>query len=228
MKIIAIIPARGNSKGIKKKNLIKFQGKPLIYWTVKQALDSKLIDNVYVSSDNKEILDYSKKIGAETILRPKSISGHKATSESALIHGVKNISDSVDIVVFLQATSPIRKKNDIDNAIRKFKKDNVDSLFSASNLEDFNIWLEKDAKFRSINYDWKNRIRRQDKKGTIWCENGSIYITKVKSLLKKNNRISKNVSIYEMNIWQAFEIDEKKDIEFLQLIFKNLINNKKL
>lgn len=223
MKIVAIIPARGNSKGIKKKNLIQFHGKPLIYWTVKQALESKFIDNVYVSSDNKEILDYSKKIGAETIIRPKLISGHKATSESALIHGVKNISVNADIVVFLQVTSPIRKKNDIDNAIRKFKKDKVDSLFSASNLEDFNIWLEKDSKLNSINYDWKNRSRRQDKKGTIWCENGSIYVTKTKNLIKKNNRISKNFSIYEMNIWQAFEIDEKKDIPFLEIIFRDLI-----
>ena len=222
-KTIAIIPARGRSKGIKNKNLVNFCGKPLIYWTINQALNSKLIDNVYVSSDSREILNYSSDLGSEIIFRPKSISGDRATSESALIHAVNNIKAEADAVVFLQATSPIRNKYDIDNAIKKFKKDRVDSLFSASNLDDFNLWLEKDNKFKSINYDWKQRNRRQDKKDLIWCENGSIYVTKTKALIKNNNRIAKKFSIYEMKVWQSFEIDEKKDIPFLEVIFKNLI-----
>lgn len=222
-KTIAIIPARGRSKGIKNKNLVNFCGKPLIYWTINQALNSKLIDNVYVSSDSREILNYSRDLGSEIIFRPKSISGDRATSESALIHAVNNIKAEADAVVFLQATSPIRNKYDIDNAIKKFKKDRVESLFSVSNLDDFNLWLEKDNKFKSINYDWKQRNRRQDKKDLIWCENGSIYVTKTKALIKNNNRIAKKFSIYEMKVWQSFEIDEKKDIPFQEVIFKNLI-----
>ena len=91
MKIIAIIPARGNSKSIYKKNLIKFSGKPLIYWTIKQALNTKKIDDVFVSSDSEEILDLSKSFGAKTVLRPQKYSTDIASSESVLLHVLKKL-----------------------------------------------------------------------------------------------------------------------------------------
>tara|TARA_B100001996_G_C18601597_1_gene570055 strand:+ start:324 stop:1001 length:678 start_codon:yes stop_codon:yes gene_type:complete len=224
MKTIAIIPARGKSKGIKNKNLVNFCGKPLIYWTIKQALSSKLVDEVIVSSDSNEIINISKKNGAQVIRRPKSLSGDKASSESALIHVIKKLSYNVDLVVFLQVTSPLRKAKDIDNAIKKFIKGNGDSLFSASSMEDFNIWIKNNHHhLKSINYNWKKRERRQEKKNSILCENGSIYITKRKLLEKRKNRLGGNILYYKMENWQAFEIDEKKDIKFVELLFKGLI-----
>ena len=183
MEITAIIPARGNSKGIKRKNLINFCNQPLIYWSIKQALESKLITNVVVTSDNPEILNFSEKCGAIAIKRPVKISGDKATSESALIHAIKTINFEIDVLVFLQATSPLRSTNDIDDAIKKFLKDKSSSLFSGSKMNDFNIWSKSKRNLKSINYNWKRRTIRQSKKNEIWCENGSIYVTRPNNYL---------------------------------------------
>ena len=120
MNVVAIIPARGNSKGIKNKNIINFCNKPLIYWTIKQSLKSKYIaQNVYVTSDNRDILDLSASYGAMPIIRPDELSGDTSSSEDALLHAIEIIekTTSIDLVVFLQCTSPLREADDIDNAI---------------------------------------------------------------------------------------------------------------
>ena len=226
MKIVAIIPARGESKGIKDKNLINFNGKPLIYWTIKQALKSRKINEVVVSSDSEKIINLSKKFGAKTILRPSKISGDKATSESALIHAINQLGYSVDTVVFLQATSPLRNNYDIDSSIETFFSKKLDSLFSASLMDDLNLWVRSKKNLTSLNYDWKNRIRRQDKKNSIFCENGSIYITKAKKLIENRNRICGKFNYYEMENWQSFEIDSEKDVKLMELIFKNFVDKK--
>ena len=102
MNIVAIIPARGNSKGIEEKNIINFCDKPLIYWTIKQALNSKYIkSNVFVSSDNKKILDISKNYGAIPILRPCNLATDKSSSEEALLHAINEIEkNDIDLVIF--------------------------------------------------------------------------------------------------------------------------------
>ena len=112
MNIQCIIPARGGSKGIFKKNIINFCGKPLLAWTIEQCINSDKISNVWVSSDDDDILNIAKKFGAKTIKRPKSISGDKATSESAWEHAIDYLNDngvSVDIVLGPQVTSPLRE-----------------------------------------------------------------------------------------------------------------------
>ena len=139
-KILAFIPARGGSKGIPNKNIKLFNGKPLIEWTINSALKSKLISKVIVSSDSQKILSISKKLGAETVLRPKNISGDFATTESAIKHYIKNTKESFDTIVLLSPTSPIRKIKDIDNAIKEIKTKKLESCFTASILLDFLIW----------------------------------------------------------------------------------------
>ncbi len=226
-KILAFIPARGGSKSIPNKNIKLFNGKPLIEWTIKSALKSKLINKVIVSSDSKKILSISKKFGADVILRPKNISGDSATTESAINHCIKSFKDSFDIIVLLSPTSPIRKKEDIDNAIKKFKLKKLDSCFSASRLNDFLIWKynKKIKKFKSINYNFKNRGIRQNRE-LNYVENGSIYVFRRDLIKYKNNRISGKIGMYLMNFWQSFEIDEKNDWKLLEMIQKNFILNK--
>ena len=119
-KILALIPARGGSKGIKNKNIKLFNGKPLIEWTIRSALNSKLIDKIVVSSDSNKILNISKKLGVDVILRPKNISGDKASTESVIKHCIKYYKNFYQTVVLLSPTSPLRKKNDIDKAIKFF------------------------------------------------------------------------------------------------------------
>ena len=229
-KIIAIIPARGGSKGIPKKNIINFLGKPLLAWSIEDAKSSRLISAVYVSTDDKEIAKVSRKYGAEVIWRPKEFSGDSSPSEDALKHAMNEVykaePQKIDYVVFLQATSPLREAKDIDNAIKKIISADADSLFSGAEIGDFLIWGGKGNQLKSLNYDYKNRKRRQDF-GKQFLENGSIYIFKPEILFKYNNRLAGKIVISEMEFWKSFEIDSWEDVKFCEELFKIKGLNKK-
>lgn len=224
MNIVAIIPARGNSKGIKKKNIIDFCGKPLIAWTILQAKKSKHISDVYVSSDSDEILGVSEQFGAIGIKRPDEISTDTSTSESALVHFLETLESDgkkVDMVVFLQATSPLRETSDIDTAIEKMINEKADSLFSSARLEDFFIWgFDENGNMQSLNFDYKNRKRRQDVIPQ-WEENGSMYLFKPWVLQKNDNRMGGKIAHSEMEAWKLHEIDKKEDLELCGFYFRN-------
>ena len=222
MKIISIIPARGGSKGIPEKNIINIAGKPLIAWTIEQSIKTKSIYKTYVSTNDNQIADISKQYGAEIIWRPEEICGDSATSESAILHALDYLKEKQelepDYVVFLQATSPLRKKDDINNAIDTIISENSDSLLSVVNSHCF-IWGMNQSGLKSINYDYKNRKRRQDF-NKQYKENGSIYIFKPNILRKYNNRIGGKIAVYEMDFWQSFEIDSYDDLEFHEWMFQ--------
>jgi N-acylneuraminate cytidylyltransferase len=229
MNIVAMIPARGNSKSILGKNIMSFCGKPLIAWSIEQALASVLVNGVYVSTDDKKVADISKKYGARIIKRPAALATDTSSSEEALIHGLDEIEkkgkESVDIVVFLQATSPLRESTDIDNALQKFIDECPDSLFSGAVLEDFLIWGMVKGKFTSVNYDYKNRGLRQDR-GKQYVENGSFYIFRPEILRREKNRLGGKVAVYEMEFWKSCEIDSYKDVEICQYYMRNKLLNK--
>ena len=138
MKNIIIIPARGNSKGIKKKNLISFCSKPLLTWTILQAKRSKYADDIFVSTESKEISNLCKKLRVKVINRPSELCRDTSSSESAIKHAIKKIDFKIDNIIFLQATSPLRKKNDIDNAVQ--------SLNVITNSEDSGEFIRERAK----------------------------------------------------------------------------------
>ena len=179
MRIVAIIPARGGSKGIPNKNVKNFDGKPLMTWTIEQALNSKLIQETYITSisSNSSI---ANDIGVRTILRPKELSNDRASSESAILHALGSIKNQPDLIVFLQVTSPLRKKDDIDCAIQKLFDDKADSLLSLCRSKEF-IWEKSDKRYTPITYDMTNRCDHRNLKN-IYYENGSIYIFNLKYL----------------------------------------------
>jgi CMP-N,N'-diacetyllegionaminic acid synthase len=220
MKILCIIPARGGSKGIPKKNIIPFLDKPLIAHSVVQSLKSKYITKVIVSSDCDEILKVSELYGANTLKRPSEISTDTSSSESALSHTIKVLDEDFDYVVFLQATSPLRTTEDIDKCIETLLNNNLDSVFSANLLEDMLIWKLSNNIYESFNYDYKNRKRRQDSEPQ-YVENGSIYVFKKDGFLKKNNRLFGKIGLYLMESWKMFEIDSLEDLELCEIIFEN-------
>lgn len=223
--IVAIIPARGGSKGIPKKNLLKFCGKPLVTWSIEQALGVEAISSVWVSSNSKQILKISSQSGAKTINRPKSLSRDTSTVESAWLHALEKIEDEtgpVDIAIGLQPTSPIRESKDIEKAIKRFQKTKCDSLFSASEVGDFYIWQKKGKKLVSLNYDFQNRSRRQDFSNQ-YVENGSIYIFKPQILKKFNNRLAGKIQVSLMEFWKSFEIDSFEDIELCETLMNHYI-----
>ena len=223
MNIIAIIPARGGSKGIPKKNLANFCGKPLLEYTIQTSLECQAISQTYVSSDDEEILSLAKKLGAVPMKRPDNISGDMATSESALVNVLESINEKPDAVCFLQATSPLRTVEDIDNAVKEYTSKRLDSLFSASPVEDFFVWhVEPGGVLKGLNHDFENRKRRQDISNQI-VENGSIYIFKPEILTKHNNRLGGIIGYSLMDSWKVHEIDSELDLELCQFLYEQRI-----
>lgn len=221
--LVAIILARGNSKGVKYKNMIKVNNKPLIYWTIRDCLKSKNINSVWVSSDNSNILSYAKKIGARTIIRPKKYAKDNSTSDSAWLHSIKFLEKTkvkFKNVIGLQPTSPIRGKKDIDKAFNLFNKKKFDSLFSAQIIQDHFIWKKSKNKLIA-NYNFKFRPARQqiEKK---FLENGSFYIFNKKKFLRYKNRLFGRIGVYVMSKINSFQIDNKEDIKIVDSLKTHL------
>lgn len=221
MKTISIIPARGGSKGIPRKNIRHLAGKPLILHTILHAIQTPRLERIIVSTDDPEIAAVSKQAGVEVIRRPEEISGDTATSESALHHVLDHLQSTEgyepDLVVFLQATSPLRRQQDIQNAIDTFEREQADSLFSAGPVHGF-VWRSTVDALSAVTYDPTQRQRRQDFAETIWEENGSIYIFKPKILKKYNNRLGGKIAVYPMDRLDSFQVDEPDDIELIETI----------
>lgn len=225
-RVAAVIPARGGSKGIPRKNIIDFCGKPLLAWSIEQARAAKGVSSVWVSSDSDEILEVAGRYGALPIRRPEAIAGDTATSESAWLHAldvIESQGEPVDIMLAMQATSPLRESSDIERALTDFQQQDCDSLFSCAELEDFFIWEKNEqGSFRSLNYDYLNRKRRQDV-GQQYVENGSFYLFKPKILRSLNNRLGGKIGISMMEFWKTFEIDSIEDLEFCEMLMNKYL-----
>ena len=225
MIIDSIILARGGSRGIPRKNIINFCGKPLIYWTIRQCLSSKNIRNVWVSSDSDEILKCAKDSGAKEITRPKKIANHNVSSEESWLHAIDYIEKKVglpDIILGPQVTSPLREFSDFDRAIEKFLKGSFDSMFSCSVAEDLFLWEESNGRLKSSNYDYLNRKMRQDL-SKQYIENGSFYLFKPKILRQYKNRLGGKIGMIEMDFWKSFEIDNWTDVNMCSGLMKEFL-----
>lgn len=218
---IVIIPARAGSKGIKNKNILNFCGKPLIAWSIVQAIKAQCVDKVYVSTDGEDIADISQKYGAEVIWRPDILATDTACSEDAVLHAIEVAEKVSKIrnVIFLQATSPVRLSSDIDNAMEIFEEEKLDSLFSMSKLDDYCIWKNNNGRVESWSYDYRKRGRRQERE-PLYLENGSIYIFKPRIIRTLKNRLGGKIGMYEMPLERSYEIDSIQDIEICSYFMK--------
>ena len=219
MKLVAIIPARGGSKGVPYKNIRPLGDKPLIAHTITDAQEAQLIDRIYVTTDDPKISQVSTDYGASIIHRPAELANDTASSESALIHALTEIEKSginPELIVFLQCTSPLRTGLDIDRAIEQMRSENADSLLSVSPSHRF-LWHKVDNDAQSINYDYQHRPRRQDL-NPQYMENGSIYIFKPWVLKELNNRLGGKISLFVMDESQSWEIDSLEDFEYIELL----------
>ena len=188
---MAIIPARGGSKGIKRKNIRILNGKPLISYTIEQALKSKYIDRVIVSTEDLEIAEISKSFGAEVpFLRPQELAQDDTPGLEPIIHAVNYLNGEekyfFEYVMCLQCTCPLRKAKDIDNSIEEINKKNADALVSVCESEVNPYWMKtiQDGKlvdFIKTNVDY---IRRQDLP-KVYRLNGAMYLAKTKVILNR-------------------------------------------
>ena len=223
MKIVSIIPVRGGSKSIPRKNIVDFAGKPLMLWTIEQAKASALVSEIYVTSDSKEILEIADSAGVRPIIRPPELSTDIATSELALIHVLNQIKEEPEYIVFLQATAPLRKSNDIDNSISLLMDGDADSLLSVTKAYDY-IWKESEGGISSLNFDYLQRKRRQDLQ-PLYYENGSIYVFKPDIIRKYRNRLGGKISIYYMEPWQMVDVNDNADLEWAEWLFIKHLKN---
>lgn len=208
MKKVTLIPARGGSKGITRKNLIDIHGKPLIYYTIVASLDSS-VHETWISTEDDEIFDVAQDIGAQVIRRPKDLATDEASSESVLLHFASKI--EFDTLVFLQATSPMTTSDDINNGLELME--NYNSVIGVTSISQ-NVWIDK-----SPTYDIYRRRRRQDKE-KVYIETGSIFITSREELLRTKNRISGEIGFVEIPNSRSFEIDTYDDLELVRKLMK--------
>ncbi len=213
MRTLAIIPARGGSKGIPGKNIMEFGGKPLVAWSIEQADSSSLVDDYIVSTNCDDIGDVANRWGSFVTRRPIAISGDKSDVRYTLRHAIETQKTIVppDIVLMLNPTSPCRQPDDIDNAIRTLIDGNFDSVFSACEVKGF-TWQDG----KPLNYDPLNRPMRQDLESLALEENGSIYVFRRELFERTGNYLGGRIGTYMMHRLDSFQIDEPGDIEVME------------
>ena len=227
MSTYCIIPARGGSKGVPQKNIVPFMGQPLIVHSIQYALTAAHVDGVFVSTDDEEISAISQGAGATVIPRPGSLAGDTATTESAIEHAIQWWHEhkmSPEIIVLLQATSPLRPKGSLDQALTKFRKGAYDSLLSISPTHRF-FWEIKGDHARA-QYDFMHRPRRQDMttEDLRYVENGSVYIFTQKHFNQTGNRLGGEIGYTIFPEVYSPEIDSPSDFMLLENIASKLDN----
>jgi len=223
--VLAIIPARGGSKGLPKKNVKLLQGKPLIAWTIENALKSRYIDSIFVSTDDGEIAEISREYGAGVLERPEELSTDETSTTEVILNVLKikkMREDSKDILIILQPTSPRRNFTDIDNAIKLFSSNNCESVISVCESAHPPYWsFELDGLFLKPMFDEKYlRMRRQELKIT-YVPNGAIYILKSNTLQRNKKLYSKDIIPYVMPVERSVDIDNEMDFTIAELLEKN-------
>ncbi len=191
--ILGITPARGASKGIPGKNIKEIAGKPLIAWTIEAAKKSKLLDRYIVSTEDEEIARIAKNYNAEVLDRPAELAGDKVSTLSVLQHAVQAIPCST--VVLLQATSPIRGENLIDDCIREFQDRKYDSLATGF--------------FCKYTEYGKDSLRRQEIEGFFY-DDGNVYVINA-GLIRKGERFGKNIGKKLTSRRENVDIDDEFD-----------------
>jgi N-acylneuraminate cytidylyltransferase len=225
VKILAIVPARANSKGLPRKNLRPLAGSPLVAWSIRQALAAPSIDRVVVSTDGQEIADVARSFGADVpFLRPDEISTDTASTESAMIHAVEELAKTgyhPDFVMLLQPTCPVRGRGAVEKSVQRLLETGSDSIVSAREIHPFLWQSPKDA---TAGYDYRNRPRRQDiaEDDRYYEENGSIYITRTEILLRDKCRLGGKIAIFEMSSAESVDIDTADDLVLAEATMKTL------
>lgn len=228
MRVLGLIPARGGSKGVPRKNIKLLDGKPLIQYTIEAAKESKLLTNIVVSSDDDEILEVASKLNIEIpFVRPKELSDDRSSSIDVVIHSIEELEKQnrfYDAVCLLQPTSPFREKGFVDLAIQKFINKNTDSLISVLKVpHEYNPhWtFEQDKNGNlKISTGEKEIIKRRQDLPNAYFRDGSIYLTKVDVIKNQKSFYGKSITFIESNPDFYCNIDTLKDWEVAENLLK--------
>ncbi len=218
-RVVAVIPARGGSKGVPHKNLRPVAGVPLVVRSIIAARDANLVDAVYVSTDDPAITALAESSGAEVIARPADIAGDLATSESALLHALDAMDSAgnpADILVFIQATSPFIRSEQIDEAISRVAAGTEDVVFSAVHNDAF-LWRIDENGAYGVNHDSSVRLRRQDR-DPEYRETGAFYVMTVSGFRAAKHRFFGRVGVELVDERDSLEIDTLEQMQLASLI----------
>ncbi len=220
--VVAIIPARGGSKGVPRKNVRAVAGRPLLAWSVADGLEAARVGRVYVSTEDAEIKRAAQAAGAAVIDRPADLAQDATSSEAALLQALDAIAaergGDPRLVVFLQATCPLRTGADVDAAVELLERTGADSLVSVSPAHLF-LWAEQDGQAVAVGRDWRERPRRQDMPPR-YRENGSIYVFKPWVLRQGHNRLGGKIVLFKMSEEAGVDIDSETDLEWADFLLR--------
>jgi CMP-N,N'-diacetyllegionaminic acid synthase len=223
---LAIIPARGGSKRLPRKNMLDLAGKPLIAWTIEAARKSKYLDEVMVTTDDIEIADVAKKYGATTpFIRPESLASDTTTTYDTVEHAInyykQKLYKTFDYIVLLQPTSPLRDERHIDEAIETLRQKDADAVISVCEVEHSPLWsniLPDDGDMSGFLKDEVKNRRSQDLPA-YYRLNGAIYICRSDRLVdEKSFFLSTNLYAYMMSKQDSIDIDNKIDFDFADFL----------
>jgi len=221
---LAIIPARGGSKRLPRKNVLDLNGKPLIAWSIEAGLKSKYIDKVVVSSDDEEILIISKQYGADIIKRPDELANDTASTFDTLKHTIEKLSN-YDYIILLQATSPLRNESHIDEAIELLIYKSADAIVSVCEMDHSPLWSNTLDESLSMNRFLRDEVlnKRSQDLEIYYRLNGAIYISeKNKFLEEKSFMLKEKIFAYKMNKKNSIDIDEKIDFQIAEMLINKL------
>jgi N-acylneuraminate cytidylyltransferase len=222
MKTVAFVPARCGSKSIPLKNIKSFCGYPLIYWALKALSEVHDIDEIYVATDCDEIRETVEAFNYEKVgvyMRDPENARDESSTESVVLEFLnKKQLASDDVFILAQATCPLVRERDYREALEQYRQEAVDSLLTCARMKVF-LW---DKSGKPLNYDFRQRPRRQEIQGEL-VENGAFYITSIAALRESGNRLSGNISVYEMPEYSAVDIDDDDDWTIAEILMKKYI-----
>lgn len=226
MKVLAIIPARGQSKGLPRKNILPINNRPLIYWTINAAQRSQIIDRVILSSEDEEIIGVAKTLGCDVpFTRPQCLATDEAQSIDVVLHAIDELS-GYDFVVLLQPTSPLRTGVDIDEAFRHMKSLHASSCVSVCEASESPYWMyviNKDGHMKSVLSS--QSITQRQKLPPTYILNGAIYIANVDWLKKNKNFLADGCVPYVMPKNRSLDIDTIQDFQAFKDMVENMSTN---
>lgn len=222
-KILAIIPARGGSKGVPRKNIRMLAGKPLIAWTIEEAQKSKLIDKCIVSTEDEEIKSVAEEWGGTVpFMRPAELAQDDTPGIEPVLHAIKML-PGYDFVVLLQVTSPLRRAEDIDGAIAYCLGNECESCVSVTEAEHSPYWMyrmDEQRCLRPILKIAKEESYQRQKLPKVYQLNGAIYVADIGYLKKQRGFIGANTIGYLMPREQSYDIDTMADFMIIELLMK--------
>jgi len=210
--IPCVIPARGGSKGIPGKNMVPVGGKPLIVWSIEHAQQAQCVGTVCVATDCEPIANIAEQHDAKVFWRSAESASDNAPTEQVLTEIVSMWFPNAAVILFLQATSPIRQPYDIDRAYHRFMASGADSLFSACQVHGY-TWMRTPDRLQA---EYATRQPRQQVGYQRLEENGSLYLFRPDVLLQTGQRLGGRIVEYEMHPLDSFQIDEPEDIPLIE------------